>query len=381
MRRTRPPVGGVRLSRRQFLVSSAAFAAAATVGCTSSPESDPSALRILNWPLYIDETTVSRFEADTGYAVNYDEDYDDNYRALTDLFPPLGEGESIGYDIVVPTYWVVDRLLTEGWLAPIPIELVPNHVNIDPDFLGMPWDRGARFHMPWQVGITGIAYIPDRAGRVIEAVEDLFDPVLAGRVGMVLEMRESVGLVMLTQGADPSRATVDAADRAIQRIEQATGSGHIAGFTADFEAAFTERNLAACLAWSGDIVQLQQTRPELGIEFVIPVEGAIRWFDSMIIPNGAANPSAAARWMNFVYDPVNAADITIGVQYISPVPGVRAELEARGGEAAELATNPILFPDDETRRRLFFWSGLDAEPENVLDSRYAGIIDGHVFGE
>jgi spermidine/putrescine transport system substrate-binding protein len=372
------------MRRRQFLVSSAAFAAATAAfgGCTpSSPEQEADLLRILNWPRYIDPDTVSRFEAASGYRVDYVEDYEDNYQALTELFPPLGDGEAIGYDIVVPTYWVVARLLAEGWLEPLPIEDVPNRVNVDPDFLGMPWDRGARFHLPWQVGITGIAYIAERTGRAIESVEDLFDPALAGRVGMVVEMREAVGLVMLTQGADPSRATVEEAEVALGRIASATESGQIAGFTADFESALTQQGWAATMAWSGDIAQLQQTRPELGVEFVIPLEGAIRWFDSMIIPAGAANPAAAAEWMNFVYDPQNAAAITLGVQYISPVVGVRDELAAMGGEAAALADNPILFPDDATRRRLFFWSGLDAEEEDELDSQFATLIDGHVFGE
>ncbi|MGH9243142.1 MAG: polyamine ABC transporter substrate-binding protein [Acidimicrobiales bacterium] len=369
------------MTRRQFLVAMAATAAVGAVGCTDSEERDPGRLRVLNWPLYIDDETVARFEADTRLTVDYVEEYEDNYTALSDVFEAtLGEDEPTGFDVIVPTYWVVDRLVGEGWLEPIPIEDVPNHVNIDPDFLGMPWDRGARFHMPWQVGITGIAYVPERVERPIEAVEDLFAPDLAGRVGMVLEMRESVGLVMLTQGADPSRATTEAAERALERIARATADGQIAGFTADFATAFTQHNLAACLAWSGDIVQLQQSNPELGVEFVIPAEGAIRWFDSMIIPNGAANVGAAARWMNFVYDPANAARITVGVQYISPVRGVHDELAGMGGEAAGLASNPILFPDDETRRRLFFWSGLDAGAEDELDTRFADTIEPHLFG-
>jgi spermidine/putrescine transport system substrate-binding protein len=372
------------MSRRRFLGSSAALAAATAVfgDCSSSPEepalTDDELLRILNWERYIDDTTIDRFQDATDYRVEYSDEYD-NAEALDDLFPQLDAGDSVGYDLVVPTYWVVDRLLANDWLEPVPIELVPNRVNIDPAFLGMPWDRGARFHLPWQVGITGIAYIPDRTERPIELVEDLFDPALAGRVSMVTEMRESVGLVMLTQGADPSRATVDDAETAIDRIEQAIGTGQLAGFTDGFEAGFTQHGLAAGLAWSGDIVQLQQSLPDLGVDFVIPIEGAIRWFDSMVIPRDAASVRGAAEWMNFVYDPVNAANITIGVQYISPVPAVKDVLQSMGGDAAALADNPILFPDDETRRRLYFWSGLDAADEDLLDDRYATIIDGRVL--
>ena len=376
-------------SRRRFLEASGAVAAAAALGgCTTGrgQRSLPTGaggtgqLRVLNWPDYIDvddggnEGTVSRFSAAANVEVDYVEEYNGNEEAFADVFEPtLGEGRATGYDVIVPTYWAVARMLDRGWLEQVPIERVPNHVNIDPAFLGMPWDRGARYHMPWQVGITGIAYNPAlTGGREIRAVADLFDPALRGRVGMVTEMRETVALTMLTQGADPSRATVRAANAALDRLESAASDGQIARFTAnEFVDALRDGQFAACLAWSGDIIQLQRERPD--IRFVIPVEGGIRWFDSMVIPLGAENLVAAADWMNFVYDPANAARITEAVQYISPVLGVREELRRAGGEAAALADNPILFPDDETRRRLYFWSGLDAEAEDELQARFSAI--------
>ena len=369
------------LSRRQFLGLATALGLAAATGCTGSDDDgdDESApLRVLNWAEYIDVDgaepgTVARFEQATGIPVHYVEEYDGNEDAFERLFEPtLGRGRPTGFDVVVPTYWAVDRMLARGWLEPVPLELVPNHVNIEPGLLGMPWDRGARFHMPWQVGITGIAYDPRLTGRELRSVADLFDPALKGRVSMVSEMRETVGLVMLTQGADPSRVTEASAERALERLAALISDGQVTRFTAnEFVDLLGTGEIAACLAWSGDIVQLQRERPDL--RFVIPVEGGIRWFDSMVIPRDARRPAAAARWMDFAYDPANAARITMGVQYISPVLGVREELERLGGEAARLADDPILFPDDETRRRLFFWAGLDAEAEDAVQRRFSEI--------
>ena len=123
------------------------------------------------------------------------------------------------------------------------------------------------------------------------------------------------------------------------------------------------------MAWSGDVVQLQRERPN--IRFIVPEEGAIQWFDTMVIPANAANQAAAGRFMNFVYDPANAARITEWVQYISPVLGVQDELRRRGGEAAALADNPILFPDAEARSRLFTWGRLSQADEDQLDADYA----------
>ena len=365
-----------RLSRRTFLSGAAALGVAATLGaCRSSSDgpSGPRRLRILNWPDYIDEATVDLFRAATGADVDYVADYEGNEAAFADLFrPTLGRGNATGYDVIVPTYWAVDRMLSEGWLEPIPLERIPNHTNVDPAFLGMAWDRGARFHMPWQVGITGIAYNPALVRTDVRSIADLLDPSLRGRVGMVSEMRETVGLLMLAAGADPSRATEAAAGAALDRLEQLVADGHVAAFTAnEFVDALTSGQFAACLAWSGDIIQLQAERPD--IRFEIPAEGGIRWFDSMIIPRGASRPDLAGDWMNFAYDPANAARITAAVQYISPVLGVREELERQGAEGAMLAANPILFPDDETRRRLYVWSGLDADAEDRIQARFSEI--------
>ena len=365
----------LHLSRRRFLALSAA--AVALGACRSSGDETPDfsgRLRVLNWSDYIDSDTVGLFEQATGIPVDYVEEYNGNEEAFETLFEPtLGRGRPTNYDIVVPTYWAVARMLERDWLRQVPLERVPNHVNIEPAYLGMPWDRGARFHMPWQVGITGIAYNPALTGRQeIRKVSQLFEPALRGRVGMVSEMRETVGLVMLTQGADPSRATRAGAERALEALEAAKNNGQIKRFTADeFVDALKSGEFAACLAWSGDIIQLQQERPD--IRFVIPDEGGIRWFDSMVIPARSGGAEAAADFMNFVYDPANAARITAAVQYISPVLGVREELQKAGGSSAQLAQNPILFPDDETRRRLYFWAGLDSATEDELQERFSSI--------
>ncbi|HEX7276187.1 MAG TPA: spermidine/putrescine ABC transporter substrate-binding protein [Acidimicrobiales bacterium] len=368
-------MSGSRLSRRRFLALSAA--AVAFAACRNSGGDVPDfsgTLRILNWSDYIDPDTVDRFNQATRIPVDYVEEYNGNEEAFETLFEPtLGRGRPTGYDVIVPTYWAVARMLERDWLRQVPLERVPNHVNIEPAYLGMPWDRGARFHMPWQVGITGIAYNPALTGRQeIKRVSQLFEPALRGRVGMVSEMRETVGLVMLTQGADPSRATKPAAERALDRLAQAKADGQIKRFTADeFVDALKSGEFAACLAWSGDIIQLQQERPD--IRFVIPEEGGIRWFDSMVIPARSGGAEAAADFMNFVYEPANAARITAAVQYISPVLGVREELQKAGGTTAQLAQNPILFPDDDTRRRLYFWAGLDSATEDELQERFSSI--------
>jgi spermidine/putrescine transport system substrate-binding protein len=374
-----------RLSRRSFLGGVVA-STIAVAGCGSGGRreevSSSSRLKVLSWTDYIDTDepgapgTVARFEQFARLAVDYSDEYPSNTEAFSDLFAPnLARGRGVGWDVVVPTYWLAARLVARDWLEPLPLELIPNHVNLEPTFLTMPWDRGARFHLPWQAGLTGIAYNPALTRREVRSLADLFDPAFRGRVGMVTEMRETVALTMALQGDDPSRPTQQSAERALEKLEAAKRDGQIREFTGnEFRDRLSDGSFALCLAWSGDIVQLQRDRPD--IRFVIPDEGGMQWFDTMVIPKHADNAEGAARWMNFVYDAANAARVTASVQYISPVMGVRDELRKLGGDATQLADSPILFPDDETRQRLFTWGGLAADVEDALDARFTTLTAG-----
>jgi spermidine/putrescine transport system substrate-binding protein len=135
--------------------------------------------------------------------------------------------------------------------------------------------------------------------------------------------------------------------------------------------AIKSGEFAACLSWSGGAIGLEAERPDL--RFLIPAEGGIRWFDSMVIPKGADNVAAAGDFMNFVYEPENAAKITVAVGYLSPVVGVKEILLAEGGASAELAASPVLFPDDDTKRTLYFWAGTTPAEEAALQERFSAI--------
>ncbi|MDH3296352.1 MAG: spermidine/putrescine ABC transporter substrate-binding protein, partial [Acidimicrobiia bacterium] len=370
-----PPLVASAISRRRFLTRMGAagigaFGLSACVGEATGRSydlGDTNRLSMLNWPDYIDADdnddpyylggTLDAMSAER-IIVEYEPLYEDNITGFQLVLDNAVGQTPPRWDIVVVTNWRAAEMINNGWAEPLPLEVIPNHANIDPAFLTNAWDRGCRFQMPWQAGITGIAYDPALTGRPLTSIRDLFDPAFAGRVGFIGEMREALGLIMLNNGDDPSRPTVAAAEAALNSVVDAQSRGQIGAFTfGDFADMLKTGELVAAMAWSGDVALLQSERPD--IEFLIPEEGAIQWFDTMVIPKGSNAVGAAGRFMNFVYDPANAARITEWVSYISPVIGAQQELALRGGFSAELARSPVLFPDAATRIRLFTWGGLD----------------------
>ena len=190
---------------------------------------------------------------------------------------------------------------------------------------------------------------------------------------MLTEMRDTLGLTLMGLGKNLDDVTTfEAAAPGFEKLEKAKNDGQIRSFTGnDYVDDLSAGNFAACVAWSGDVLQLTKDNPN--VKFYVPEEGGTSWYDTMIWMKGSTNGDAVAKWMNYVYDPVNAARITASVQYISPVKGVKEELEKLGGDSAALAQDPLLFPDDATIARLQTWSALADEEEAKFDEAFAAI--------
>ncbi|MFM8483762.1 MAG: PotD/PotF family extracellular solute-binding protein, partial [Actinomycetota bacterium] len=242
--------------------------------------------------------------------------------------------------------------------------------NLEDQFVKPSLDPTGEYSLPWQSGSAGIAYNISVTGRELKSVKDLLDPEFNGRIAMLTEMRDTVGLLLLSEGIDPSSVTsFDDAAVAFELLEKAKADGQIRAFTGnDYTDDLSNGNFAACVAWSGDVLQLSADNPD--VRFVIPEEGGMLWWDAMVIPKGAKNRDAIAKWMNFVYDPVEAAKITAWVQYSSPVKGVREEV-AKIDPA--LAENPLVFPDAETVSRLNLFAPLDSDVEAEFEEAFSKI--------
>jgi spermidine/putrescine transport system substrate-binding protein len=158
---------------------------------------------------------------------------------------------------------------------------------------------------------------------------------------MLMELADSVGLVMLANGDDTGEVTDESYQRAIDRVQAAVDSGQVIRFTGnDFAQPLTKGELAASVAWSGDVIQLLADNPKL--KWAVPKDGGMIWTDNMLIPTGGS-VATASTYMNYVYDPAVAAKLAAYINYVPPVQGVKEELAKID---PELANNTLIVPDE-----------------------------------
>jgi spermidine/putrescine transport system substrate-binding protein len=300
-----------------------------------------------NWPLYIDQKgkkrpTLDEFTAQTGVNVRYIEEVNDNEEWFGKYQAQLSQGQDIGRDLTVLTDWMAARMVRLGYVQKKDKSAIPNEANLVSTLQHPTWDPERAYSMPWQSGMTGIAYNKKETGPVTSIEQLLTDPALKGKVTCLTEMPDCMGLIMQSNGDDPTTVDPAAFDKAIGTLQDAVDSGQIRRFTGnDYGDDLSSGNVAAAMAWSGDVVQLQLDNPDL--EFVLPEGGGMIWTDNMLIPTGG-DVFTASTYMNFVYDPKVAAEIEDWVNYICPVEGAKDELVKIDPGVAK---NPLIFPTED----------------------------------
>lgn len=299
-------------------------------------------LNISNWPLYIDDKTISDFEKESGIKVNYTEDVNSNTDFFGKVQPLLANGDSGGRSILIVTDWMSQRMWDLGYLQKFDQAAIkPALDNLIPSLQDPAFDPGRTYSIPWQSGLTGLVVRTDLAPD-IKSINDLFDPKYKGKITMLDELRDTVPLVMKADGVDPVSATTQDWLDAIDKIKQAKNDGQIRRFTGnDYVQDLAKGDVVAAVGWSGDAIQAQADNEN--IEYVQPEQGCMIWSDNMSIPIGAPNSPAAYEFINYVYKPENQAQIVEYVNYITPVTGVK---EVLAKQDPALADNDLIFPSE-----------------------------------
>ncbi|MFF9219261.1 ABC transporter substrate-binding protein [Streptomyces viridosporus] len=387
--------GRAALTRRSLLRASAGGALAvggigALSGCgipaAGNPQGGVSAedhsekektVAFSNWTEYMDvddsgrrHPTLEAFTRRTGIKVTYTEDINDNTEFFGKIKPQLAAGQDTGRDIIVLTDWLAARLIRLGWVQKLdPANLPHAFTNLSAQFRNPDWDPGRAYSYPWQGISTVIAYNKKALdGIEVKTLSDLLDdPKLKGRVGLLTEMRDTIGMTLLDMDKDPAKFTADDYDAATARLQKAVDKGQIRRFTGnDYTADLTKGDLAACLAWAGDIVQLRADNPD--IEFLIPDSGYMTSSDNMMIPNKARHKENAERLIDYYFEPQPAAELAAYINFVCPVDGVKDELAKLDEDAAN---NPLILPDQDMQAKSRAFRSLSSEEETVFEEKFA----------
>ncbi|MGW4540158.1 polyamine ABC transporter substrate-binding protein [Streptomyces chartreusis] len=335
-----------------------------------------------NWPLYIDtddedttrRPTLEAFEKRTGISVDYVEEINDNDEFFGKISPALMNHQRTGRDLIVISDWMCARFVRLGWVQELDRARQPNVTEyLDPLLRSPAFDPGRKFTVPWQSGITGIAYNRRRLGREIRQVSDLWASDLKGRVTLLSGLDEAFALLMQGNGVDITRWTADDFHKVCDQVEKQIGRGQIRRFTGnDYIKDLSSGDVLACQAYSGDVIQLQADDPD--IRFVVPEEGAELWSESLMVPNLARHKANAERLIDYYYEPEVAAELATWVNYVCPVPAARDVLaSAEDEETAALAEDPLIFPDEAMRERLAIARDITSEERVEFAKRWNAI--------
>lgn len=381
------------LTRRNVLTGAGIGAAALSLAAcstggaaprlTAAPDksSTDKSITWANWAAYLDEDkdgkthpTLDAFEKKTGIAVKYDVAVDDNNTYYGKVKDQLALGEDIGADAVCLTDWMVSRLIKFGYVQNLDLSKIPNAKNLTPSLQNVDFDPGRKKSLPWQGGFAGICWNKEKLPGGLKSVNDLWDKSLKGRVGVLSEMRDTIGLIMMQAGVDISGKWADSKfENAIDVFRKQVNDGQIRNIkgNAYLEDLKSEDTLAA-ICWSGDITVINAEAGDKW-EFALPEAGGTLWNDNFVIPIGSQKKSAAEELINYYYQPEVAAEVAAWVNYITPVVGAKEAMQAIDPSVAD---NQLIFPDEKTLANTKVFRTLTGAEESKFGAAFQAVLLG-----
>ena len=345
--------------------------------CKSTDKSDAEQeLVFSNWPLYMDEDgkkypTLESFQKQSGIKVTYNTDVNGNNEFFAKVRNQLGACEPVGRDIFVLTDWMAAKVVALGWIQELDAANMPNvTANLVDNLQDPSWDPGRKHSVPWQSGLTGIAYNSKFTGEVASFEELVTRADLKGKVSLLSEMGDTMGFVLKIVGADPDDFDDDDWGSALDKMEEIVASGQIRPFTGnDYTRPLNNGDVYACEAWSGDVIAMQYDNKD--IKFVAPTEGLSLWSDNMLVPNQADHKANAEKLMDYYYDPEVAATLSAWVNYICPVAGAEEAMEKIDDS---LVGNPLIFPSASDLEGTWAMTNIDSKTREQYDKDFNRII-------
>lgn len=346
-------LGEARMTRAAFLARAAALgltASAAASLLTACGEEDggvggaeesptpldttkPDSITLFNWSDYMDPQVLKDFEGEIGVRVK-ETYFDSNDSLLAKL-----KAGATGYDVIVPTGWMVTVMMKSGLLQPLEMSLIPNFAGVMEAFQAPSYDQGTdgkRYSVPYMFGRTGIDVRTDKVSEAITSWQSLWDAKYKDKIIMLADSRGVLEAGLYLIGSDCNSTDRDELEQAKDKlIEQKP-------LVQKYDAVPLRNILAGnplTEGWDGDVVRAQHELGEDKAAFVAPVEGYSVWSDTFAVPVGANSPYWAHKLIDYLLDPEVAAHLSLYTGYQTPV-----------ADAASHITDPLLVamrPTDE----------------------------------
>jgi spermidine/putrescine transport system substrate-binding protein len=343
----------------QIIACSDAPAMSLIADPTAAPAAPPARLNIFSQDQVIDPATLANFEAEFGVKVNY-ATATDHQTGLADIQAGLAQ-----YDLVILDNILVASLRASGLFAPLNKDNIPNFKNIDPAFANPLFDPGNRYCVAYQWGTMGVGYNLQTTGPKAKNWADFFEANSQLRLGLPDDSRISLAAALLYMGHSPNTTNeleIAGARELLQRhsgqiITYAPGTG---------QALLADSQVDLIFARSGVILQLMETNPD--INYVIPDEGSVIWIDSLCLLANSSHPELAETFINYILEPQVGATLVKATHYSSPNLAALPLLDP-----ADL-NNPMLYPDDDARQRLFFLVIVDPATTQIYNQIWADLM-------
>jgi len=317
--------------------------AATEAAGTEAPSGEKQELHVYNWSTYISEDLIPKFEQQYNAKVTYDI-FADNDELLAKIQPG-----NPGYDIIVPTDYMVEIMIGDDLLETLDKSKISNFGNIDDAFVDPPYDPGNDHCVPYQWGTVGLGYNEKATGGPIDSWDVMFNGEHAGRISWQTESRLTLGATLIYLGYDPNTTNPD--EIAAARDKLLETKQDVVAFAPDTgQILLDQGEVDIAFEYSGDIFQIMENNPD--IRYVIPKEGTIIWTDNLCIPKGAPNPDLAHKFIDFILDAQNGADLSNYTAYGTPNKASLPMIDE------ELRNNPGIYPSEETRKHMYFIKSL-----------------------
>ncbi|WP_099203399.1 ABC transporter substrate-binding protein [Miniphocaeibacter massiliensis] len=285
---------------------------------------------VYNWGDYIDESVIKSFEEETGIKVIYEQ-----YTQNEDMYMKLKEGGST-YDLIFPSDYMIERLISEDMLQEIDMRNIPNLKNIGKEYLNMDYDKEQKYSIPYFWGTVGILYNEKFVKEEVDSWGILWDKKYEHKIIMMDSTRDSIGISLIRNGY--SMNSRDMEELEIAKKDLIKQKTIVRAYLVDeMKGQMVNNEAALAPAYSGDAMEAMSENEDL--KYTVPKEGANLWFDAMAIPKNAKNVENAEKFINYILEPENGAKIADYIGYSSP------NVEAVKLLDEEIQNSEVAYPD------------------------------------